>query len=119
VVDDSTVIEGEEIEIDGGLPAPEVSSSRPRPSTRKPAAAQPKTRIESDDDYYDDLEPIPDPAPRRAAPKQTKPRTTNDEDLPTAAPGPKPKAETKPQAKPSPALPDDLDDDIPALDSPR
>jgi len=120
VVEGGTVIEGEEIEIDGGLPAPEVSSSRPRPSTRKPSTPQPKTRIESsDDDYYDDLDPIPDPAPRRAAPRPTKPRTTNDEDLPTAAPGPKPKVESRPQAKPAPALPDDLDDDIPALDAPR
>jgi hypothetical protein len=115
VIDGPTVIEDEEIEIDGALPAPEVSSSRPRPSTRKPSTARPKTRIESDDDFYDDLEPIPDPAPRRPAPRQAKPRTTNDEDLPTAAPSPKPKAESKP----SPAIPDDLDDDIPALDSPR
>ena len=121
-----TVIEGEEVEIDGGL-SPEVSSSRPRSSTRRAAPAKPKRRVvrPDDDDFYDDLEPLPDPAPRRMppAPPRAKPRTTNEEDLPTAAPGPAPKAESKPEAKPEakpmPALPDDLDDEIPDLDAPR
>ncbi len=118
-----TVIEGEEVEIDGGL-APEVSSSRPRSSTRRAAPSQPKRRVvrPDDDDFYDDLEPLAEPAPRRSPPtppRASKPRTTNEEDLPSAVPGPAPKVESKPKAKPMPALPDDLDDEIPDLDAPR
>jgi hypothetical protein len=117
----ATVIEGEEVEIDGAMPAPEVSTSRPRSSTRRaaPAQSRPKAKVvrPADDDYYDDLDPIPDAAPAPAP--RTRPKTTNEEDLPTAAPDPAPKAESKPRAKPAPKLPDDVDDEIPSLDAPR
>ncbi len=104
------VIEGEEVIIEDDGPAPKVSRSvRSQPATRKPSTTQPKPRVVRPDDL-DDLDPLP-----RAKPA---PRTSNDEDLPTAVPDvrpttPKPKTETKPRP---PAI---EDEEIPPLEPPK